>query len=431
MTLLHDDDGRGEMPYRRAVTTSGPVERPARPRLRWADIPRSDIVIAVVVGAIQVTGTTAAAHRHGDTIGVAGYVLLAIGPIALLVRRRYPVGVLTLTFGVTLLYWVLGYGRGPIFLALIVAFFTVVRAGKRVAAIGSLVVGYFSFLFLGYASGVDRAPTLAASAGLAAWLLVLLSAAEFARVRQERARAAARSRAEEARRKASEERLRIARELHDVLAHNISLINVQAGTALHLMDEQPERARSALSAIKDVSKETLVELRSVLGLLRQVDEGVPRAPAAGVSHLDDVVARSAAAGLTVRVGVQGTAQRLPASVDLAAYRIVQEALTNVARHAGATTATVQLTYGHRDLVVEIDDNGHGGAAINHGGRTLGGPTSGPGGGPSSGPGGGNGIPGMRERAVALGGTLQAGPNPEGGFRVRAWLPLGDSLGDDR
>jgi len=404
------------MPYRRVVTATGMAGQPTRGRpggLPRADVSRSDVVVAGVVAVVQLVGTSAAAHHHGNhAIGVAGYLLLAVGPVALVVRRRYPVEVLVVTFGVTLLYWLLGYQRGPIFLSLIVAFFSVVRAGKRVAAIVSLVVGYFSFLFLGYATGIDRAPTLAAMAGLAAWLLVLFSAAEFVRSRQERARAAARSQAEEARRRVSEERLRIARELHDVLAHNISLINVQAGSALHLIEDQPERARAALSAIKEVSKETLVELRSVLGVLRQVDEGAPRAPAPSVNRLDDVVARSASAGLDVRVGVEGKPARLPASVDLAAYRIVQEALTNVARHAGATSAKVQLTYGQGDLLLEIDDNGHG-VSVDNQSR------------PSTGQGSGNGIPGMRERAAALGGTLQAGPNPDGGFRVRAWLPLGN------
>jgi signal transduction histidine kinase len=392
------------------------AEWPTRGRLRgqpWADLTRSDVLVAAAVAGVQLIGTTAAARHHGNhAIGVGGYLLLVAGPIVLLVRRRYPVEVLGASFGVTLLYWLLGYQRGPIFLSLIVAFFSVVRAGKRVAAIVSLVVGYFSFLFLGYAFGVERAPTLAATAGLAAWLLVLFSAAEFVRSRQERARAAARSQAEEARRRVSEERLRIARELHDVLAHNISLINVQAGSALHLIDEQPERARDALAAIKEVSKETLVELRSVLGVLRQVDERVPRGPAPTVTRLDDVVSRSASAGLDVSVGIEGKPTRLPASVDLAAYRIVQEALTNVARHAGATSAKVQLTYGQDDLLVEVDDNGHGVSTDNHSR-------------PTTGPGSGNGISGMRERAAALGGTLQAGPNPDGGFRVRAWLPVGD------
>src|SRR5207302_6302155 len=182
--------------------------------------------------------------------------------------------------------------------------------------------------------------------------------------------------------------------------HNISLINVQAGSALPLMDQQPERARTALSAIKDASKETLVELRSVLGVLRQMDESAPRSPAPGLGRLDEVVSRATSAGLPVVVEVEGAADGLPAGVDRAAYRIVQEALTNVTRHAGPARATVRISYGDGDLVVQIDDDG------------LGVSTNGA-------PPGGNGIVGMRERAATFGGTVQVGPRPGGGFRVRA------------
>jgi len=173
------------------------------------------------------------------------------------------------------------------------------------------------------------------------------------------------------------------------------------------MDQQPERARSALSAIKDASKETLVELRSVLGVLRQVDEAAPRTPAPGLGRLDEVVARATSAGLPVHVEVEGAANGLPPGVDLAAYRIVQEAITNVTRHAGPAHATVRISYGERDLVLQIDDDG------------LGAPANGA-------VGAGNGILGMRERASALGGRVQTGPRPGGGFRVRAWLPVDDA-----
>jgi signal transduction histidine kinase len=214
------------------------------------------------------------------------------------------------------------------------------------------------------------------------------------------------------RRRAGEERLRIARELHDVLAHNISLINVQAGVALHLMEEQPEQARTALTAIKAASKDALGELRSVLDVLRHVDEGAPRAPTAGLADLDRLVSGATAAGIDVRVVTSGTPRPLPPSVDLAAFRIVQEALTNVTRHAGQATATVSLTYGEEGLTVSVEDDGRG---VN-------------GAGAGTGPerprerGGGNGIRGMKERASALGGDVEAGPRPGGGFRVTASLP---------
>jgi signal transduction histidine kinase len=227
---------------------------------------------------------------------------------------------------------------------------------------------------------------------------------------RQRRLAAERTRAEEARRRAGEERMRIARELHDVLAHNISLINVQAGVALHLMDEQPGQSRSALQAIKQASNDALGELRSVLDVLRQGEEAPPRAPASGLAHLDSLVAGAGATGLTVRTEVEGTPRPLPAGTDLAAYRIVQESLTNVTRHAGPASATVLVRYGQDNLTVQVDDDGTGPLATR---------TNGP---------GGTGIRGMRERVAALGGELSAGPRPGGGFRVLARLPL-DGAGE--
>jgi signal transduction histidine kinase len=198
-----------------------------------------------------------------------------------------------------------------------------------------------------------------------------------------------------------------------VLAHNISLINVQSGVALHLMDEKPEQARIALTAINEASADALREVRSVLGVLRGTGEKAPRAPTAGLDGLDDLVSRTTAAGVGVTLEVHGESRPLPASIDLAAFRIVQEALTNIVRHADAAAASVELTYGPDALTVQVDDDGRGSDASRAGGK-------------ASAPhaeGGGNGIPGMRERAAALGGTLDAGPRSSGGFRVRARIPL--------
>ena len=268
-----------------------------------------------------------------------------------------------------------------------------------------MVIGYIASVWPPWLISRPGHTTAAFALGLAGYLLVLLSGAELIRGRRQRAAALARGRAEELRRRASEERMRIARDLHDVVAHNISVINVQASTALHLMDRQPERARSALSAINEVSKQALVELRSVLGVLRDVDESAPRAPSPGLTRLPDLVDTAAAAGLEVGVEEDRGDGPLPADVDLAAYRIIQEALTNSARHSGGRTATVRVTREPAALVVEVDDAGA----------------------PAPGPGRaqppGNGIAGMTERAAALGGTLRAGPRPGGGFSVRAWLPL--------
>ena len=174
--------------------------------------------------------------------------------------------------------------------------------------------------------------------------------AEIFRAHRERVPDAAATRKEAELRRAGEERLRIAQELHDVVAHHISLINVQASTALHLVDRRPEQAGTALAAIKDASKEALVELRSIVGMLRQTDQAAPRQPVAGLDRLDDLVSRTSQAGLAVHAVVHGEPRPLPTSVDRAAYRIIQESLTNVVRHAKATAATVRMPYGEEPLV---------------------------------------------------------------------------------
>ena len=207
----------------------------------------------------------------------------------------------------------------------------------------------------------------------------------------------------------------MARDLHDVVAHNISVINVQANTALHLMDRQPERARSALTTINEVSKQALVELRSVLGVLRDVEENAPRTPSPGLARLGDLVDSAAAAGLAVHVEQAELPVPLPAEVDLAAYRIVQEALTNSVRHSGGTKATVRVGYVDGGLMIEVDDNGMPRPAGRSRGRAA-----------DRADGSGHGIAGMTERAKVLGGTLQAGRRPDGGYCVRAWLPASRS-----
>jgi signal transduction histidine kinase len=383
---------------------------------RFRAIRPRDVGVAVAVAAVQIGGTVAAAsHRHhgcwwgadcaaGTHLDALAFVLLAIGPLGLVFRRRHPAAVLGIVFAATLLYAVIGYTAGPIYLSLIVAFGTAVIAGYRALGWLSVLAGWVLFLWLGPAFGRGGAPSALQAVALAAWLLVLLAAAEAVRGRRERAAEARRRREQEARRRADEERLRIARELHDVLAHNISLINVQSGVALHLLEAQPEQARTALSAINDASAEALREVRSVLGILRRVDEPLPRAPVAGLGRLDDLVSRSAAAGVDVDVRIEGAARPLPHSVDLAAFRIVQESLTNVARHSTAAAATVALIYGDGALTVQVEDCGQGTPA-------------------AADSNGGNGIAGMRERAAALGGELDASARPGGGFRVRAWLPL--------
>ena len=365
-----------------------------------------DIAIALVVGAIEIGVTAVAAgHQSRGDLGAAGIVLLGLGAAALPFRHRFPVGVLAFVLGTTLAYWSLGYPKGPIFLALLIALFQAVLTGHRRAAIASLVIGFIGFPWLGYAIGREPVPHWGEVAGLAAWLIALLAITELVRSRRDRVREMAHTHAEELRRRTTDERLRIARELHDAVAHSMSLINIQAGVALHLMDDEPEQARGALTTIKQASKEALVELRSILGVLRQVDEDAPRAPTPSLDRLDDLVANAEASGIEVRVHIDGDLDHLSRNTDLAAFRIIQESLTNVARHSDIPIAVVRIRAGDGALALEILDEGSG----SHARSEL--------------PGGRNGIAGMRERAASVGGHLEAGPRPGRGFAVRAELPL--------
>jgi signal transduction histidine kinase len=223
---------------------------------------------------------------------------------------------------------------------------------------------------------------------------------------EQRAEEAERTKDEAARRRAMEERLRIARELHDSLTHSISVIQVQAGVAVHLARKRGEDVPPALLAIQEAGADAGRELRATLGVLRSEED----ADGSGLSQLDSLVARARAAGLPVTVTVTGAQRPLPAEADQAAYRIVQEALTNVSRHAGAASASVHLHYTPHILSIQVDDDGKG--QVTSTGSGNGTRASGP----------GLGLVGMRERVSALGGRLQAGPRDAGGFRVRAELP---------
>jgi signal transduction histidine kinase len=223
---------------------------------------------------------------------------------------------------------------------------------------------------------------------------------------EQRAEEAERTRDEAARRMAMEERLRIARELHDSLTHSISVIQVQAGVAVHLARKRGEDVPPALAAIQEAGADAARELRATLGVLRSEEDG----DGSGLGQLDSLVARARTAGLPVTVTVTGTQRPLPPEVDQAAYRIVQEALTNVSRHAGHACASVRLHYTPQTLSVQVDDDGKG--PVSSAGTSIGARPSGP----------GLGLVGMRERVSALGGQLQAGPQDDGGFQVRAELP---------
>ena len=374
----------------------------------WAGAPWR---LTLLVAAFQLIGTTFAAHdqpekRMLDAVAIG---LLLAGPAALALRRRYPVPVLVGTAVITLSYLLLDYPYGPVFLSLAAAFISATVHGHRTVAVGTLVISYAAFGWLGYVLGIHDPPSLVEAVGVTAWLIGLVAVSEVFRTRRERAIEGARLRREESRRRASEERLRIAQELHDVLAHNISLIRVQAGVGSHLIDERPEQARAALEAIKEASDDALGELRSVLDILRDGDRGeAPRSPVPGLRDLPGLIEKTKSAGLDITLETEGEVRPLPPRVDRAAFRIAQEAITNAVRHAGSARAVVRVSYDPDEVVVSVEDDGTGGEV----GGT------------------GRGIAGMTERAAALGGELHAGGRDGGGFRVRARLPI-DRHANDR
>jgi len=255
----------------------------------------------------------------------------------------------------------------------------------------------------------DRRRRALYAAGAAGWVIsagVMLVTLRFwqlhVREVEQRAEEAERTRDEAAQRRAMEERLRIARELHDSLTHSISVISVQAGVAAHLARKRGEDVPPALAAIQEAGADAARELRTTLSVLRSAQDG----DGSGLGQLDSLVERSRAAGLPVTVTVAGAERGLPPEVDRAAYRIVQEALANVSRHAGGARASVHVSYTQYAIAVQIDDDGHGTGSI-----------AGP---RPAGP--GLGLIGMRERVTALGGRLHAGPRDSGGFQVRAEFP---------
>ncbi|MGW5136291.1 sensor histidine kinase [Streptomyces sp. NPDC004135] len=362
----------------------------------------------------MLAGSAFAAHgQEGERAALDPFarVLLVVAAGLLLWRKRYPVAVVFGTAGAVMVYLGAGYPYGPVLLTVALACFSAIVAGHRRAAwaamgtlwAGHVLVAHWLYQWLP-PSGDSPAPW-SAELVVATWVVAITAVAELFRVRREQWARERAERAEAARRRADEERLRIARELHDVLAHSISVINVQAGVGLALLDSDPEQARSALTTIKAKSKEALGEVRQVLDTLR-APGAAPRAPAPGLDRLPELVEQAASAGLTVTV--EGRPPDLAPGTDLAAFRILQEALTNVVRHSGSRHARVHLAHDADVLRLRVDDDG-----------------------PSTGAeagGSGNGLAGMRERAAALGGTIAAGPRPDGGFRVLAVLPLKASTG---
>ncbi|KAB8169993.1 sensor histidine kinase [Streptomyces sp. 3MP-14] len=334
--------------------------------------------------------------------------VLAQAPVAL--RNRAPVTVFTATqiaafWYVSLGFWPVVCTFGPL-----LALYTVASARPARVAVGCAAVLATLWVYGGVVSESQSMPTVVAQALLFGAVMVWFGT--LARRSAELARRLTAEQAERARRAVTDERRRIARELHDIVAHHMSVVSVQTGLASFVFDSDPPTARAALTTIADTSREALDELRRMLSVLRDdagegegdSDGGASVAPMPGLARLDDLVERLRAGGLSVRLLVEGPPRPLAPGVDLCAYRVVQEALTNVIKHAPGAAATVELRYRPRHVAVSVIDDGKG---VNQD-RVL--------------PGGGHGLIGMRERAKLYGGTISIGPRGDGGFAVRLVLP---------
>lgn len=367
----------------------------------------ADLALAVPMGALMVVGTVGAAmnpnqvpaHRPLDALT---FVLVGLAIAALPVRRVLPMPALAVIVAATSAYIALRYPFGPILLAVAVGVYTV---ASRCPVRRSLPAWALTAVALAI-------PVIAVHVERQRWLLELSLLLVFTvafsapwavgtavRLRRESVAAA---RAEQARDRAYQERLRTAQDVHDIVGHGLAAISMQAGVALHVLDRSPDRAAEMLTAIKASSQDALDELRATLAVFRSPADGTERVPAPGLDQLDGLVNRTIDAGLPVELVRTGEPGHLPASIEVTAYRIVQESLTNVLRHAGPATASVRVEHTPGELVVEVTDTG---------------------GGPAETADGGQGIIGMRARAAAVGGTVETGPGRNGGFTVRARLPV--------
>ncbi|MFC9623075.1 sensor histidine kinase [Streptomyces sp. NPDC056930] len=360
-----------------------------------------DAALAVVVAAAVTAAALVASSPRALDLS-----LIAAGALALAGHRSAPRAVLALTTLCMLGYVIHAHPGSWAAFPVLAAVHAAARSGHRAWGVGAgalFLAGYFTVLAVTAPAPQD---TVERTLLLLGWFLcagvtglIDKNWQAYLRQTEQRALDAERSRDETALRRAGEERLRIARELHDSLTHSISIVKLQAGVAVHLARKRGTEVEPALLAIQEASGEAMRELRATLEVLRtDVVE-----PGTGLDRIDELAERARTAGIALAVTVSGDERPLPPAVDRAAYRIVQEALTNVARHADRATTTVRLTYTERALTVHIDDQGP---------RVAGDTVT-----------AGTGLTGMRERVTALGGTLDAAPRPAGGFSVRAELPL--------
>ncbi|MDI1458384.1 histidine kinase [Streptomyces sp. ATE26] len=358
-----------------------------------------DWVLAVgVTAALLVTGLSG--QRSATDLALPGYALLTVGGLALVARRRVPIAVLAVTGLCAVGYQADGFDVPAV--AYLFAVYAAVREGHRTVTVAASVVMLALLPLAALASGLhDTGEAFARARGALelAWLIAAGAAGEALRQAERRADEAERTREETARRRADEERLRIARELHDSLTHQISVIKVQAEVAVHVARRRSEEVPPSLLAIQEAGREASRELRATLEALRDDDTAPPR----GLDDVPELVERARTLGLNATLTIEGRRPGMPAAVDRTVYRIVQESLTNVARHADAATASVRIDCRPDALAIRVDDDG----------RAT----------PAADPVPGLGLLGMCERVTALGGRLRAGPRGGGGFTVQAELPV--------
>jgi signal transduction histidine kinase len=413
-----------------AIWWPGPVVRRRR---------HLDIAIAAVSYLVTML-TTAAGSQRGQLRLLAGLVA-AVACGALVARRRWPLAVFVVSAVSAEIYLAIyqGHQGSTVLVAPLIAVYTVAWAGGRRRAMALGAVGVFALA--GVHMMINPSARLGAdNVALVALGALAVAAGDASRSRrgylaeaQARACLAEHDRDVEAARQVTEERLRIARELHDVVGHHLALINVQAGVAAHVMDDRPERAREALAQVRTASRSALGELRDTVGLLRRPGEQPPVEPVTGLAGLPELLAAFRRSGLVIDERVIGTVGPVAAATDLAAYRVIQESLTNVCKHAGPTTVVVSRHYGPQTLRIVVDNAAPGaaggrpaqtppatGGLGGHGAGGLGGHGAGGHGGHGA---GGHGVAGMRERVAVLGGTFAAGPLDGGGHRVTATLPI--------
>jgi signal transduction histidine kinase len=391
--------------YGHLVRRASLLDRVRRIEPRRADLALTAGAVLIGVGS-QLTAVHAEAPFRGtDALAV---LLGLVVTLPVYWRRRYPVGAVVVAGTAISALALLDYRLN--ILPIIVLFLTYSAAARESVrrAVVALVVVIACLLVIWLAGTPDfDVASMASQAVLftAAWLggvaIRSRGAAEMARVAQAEERAEVHR--QQAARSVAEERLRIAQELHDVVAHSMSVIAVQAGMGAHVIDQQPAEAKQALLSISRTSRSTLQEMRRLLGVLRGEDGERAHVPSPGLGDLPALVQQVRSTGLPVELVVDGDATDVPLGVDLSAYRVVQESLTNVIKHAGPASAVVRVRYAPGEIVVEVADDGRGGAT-----------------GPSQN--GGHGLVGMRERVGVWGGTLEAGPVPGGGYRVLAHLP---------